>query len=97
MQVLSGKFSLSEYGGLINHISPVHIKDGSVLHRLMAKVKPMEMEKEEMTACGSVYNYAGFRPKQNFGGTWFNENTRHFPDFASRIYTFVREGEVDET
>lgn len=96
MGVISTQFNLTEFGGLINHISPVHIKVGSVTHRLIGKLKPMDTEKESMTACGGVFNRAGFRPKQNFGGTGFSGNTRYIPDFGSRIYVFEQEEKENE-
>ena len=30
--------------------------------------------------------YGGVRLKQAFGGTGYNGEVRHFPDFASRMY-----------
>ena len=37
--------------------------------------------------------YAGVKLKQAFGGTGYNEQIRHFPDFASRMY-FMPDREV---
>ncbi|MBQ8812877.1 MAG: alpha-galactosidase [Lachnospiraceae bacterium] len=97
MSVISTQFNLVEFGGLINHISPVHIKAGSLAHQLLGKLKPMDMEKESMSASGNVFNRAGFRPKQVFGGTGFSGDTRYMPDFGSRIYVFeMTESDEDE-
>ena len=97
MDSITTTFDLMEFGGLINHIAPVHIKVGSLVHQLIARIKTMKMETEDMTACGSVFNRAGFRPKQAFVGTGFNDDTRYMPDFGSRIYVFERKdgGELD--
>ncbi len=43
-------------------------------------------ETEDYYAFGDALMYGGVRLKQAFGGTGYNGEVRHFPDFASRMY-----------
>ncbi|MBQ6753206.1 MAG: alpha-galactosidase [Clostridia bacterium] len=80
------KVNLTSFGDLVNMISPIHIKnDGQLLH-ILSKIYKLPGEVEEYTASGDVLMYAGVKLKQAFAGTGMNDNTRIFPDFASRLY-----------
>lgn len=79
-------FNIKEFGDLINMISPIHIKQDSIMHNVIAKIKKMPGEIEDCTAYGDVFNYAGVKLKQGFAGTGYNENVRLFQDFSSRMY-----------
>jgi alpha-galactosidase len=79
-------FNIKEFGDLINMISPIHIKKDSLLHNMIAKVKKMPGEIEDCTAYGDVFNHAGVKLKQGFGGAGYNEEVRLFQDYASRMY-----------
>lgn len=83
-------FSIKEFGDLINMISPVHIKKDSLVHNVIAMVKKMPGEVEDGTADGGVFNHAGVKLKQAFSGTGYNEETRLFKDFSSRMYLWER-------
>lgn len=80
------KYNIKEFGGLVNMVSPVHIKQDSVMHNLVAKFVKMDGETEDCTASGELLMYAGVHLKQAFGGTGYSEEVRYFQDFASRIY-----------
>ena len=79
-------FSLTSFGDLVNMISPIHIKNDGQLFHMLSKVYKLPGEVEEYTASGDVLMYAGVKLKQAFAGTGMNDNTRIFPDFASRLY-----------
>jgi alpha-galactosidase len=79
-------YNIKEFGDLINMISPVHIKKDSLAHNIIAMVKKMPGEVEDCTACGNVFNHAGVKLKQSFGGAGYNENIRLFQDNATRMY-----------
>ena len=79
-------FNIKEFGDLINMISPIHIKKDSLAHNIIAMVKKMPGEIEDNTAFGDLYNHAGVKLKQGFGGTGYNEEIRLFQDYASRLY-----------
>jgi alpha-galactosidase len=79
-------FNIKEFGDLINMISPIHIKKDSLAHNLIAAVKKLPGEVEDCTAYGDIFNNAGVKLSQGFGGTGYDETIRLFQDYASRIY-----------
>ncbi|MBD5484384.1 MAG: alpha-galactosidase [Lachnospiraceae bacterium] len=80
------KYDVREFGDLVNTVSPIHIKQDSLVHRAVAKFVKMDGETEDLYAYGDALMYGGVRLKQAFGGTGYSDEVRHFPDFASRIY-----------
>ena len=78
--------NIMEFGDLVNTASPIHIKQGSLMHRAVAKFVKMPGESEEYITYGSVYKNAGVKLSQGFCATGYSEQVRYFPDFASRIY-----------
>ena len=83
------KRSVKPFGDLVNAISPVHIKYDSLLHNVIDKVVKMPGEVEDYTAYGDVL-MSGVKLKSAFCGTGYDENTRFFKDFESRMY-FIEE------
>ncbi len=79
-------FNIKEFGDLINMISPIHIKQDSLAHNLLALVKKMPGEREDCIAYGDVFNHCGVKLKQGFAGTGYDEEVRLFQDNASRLY-----------
>lgn len=80
------KIDVREFGDLVNTVAPIHVKQDGVLIDMIAKFVKMDTETEDLYASGSCLMSAGVHLKQAFGGTGFNSEVRHFPDFASRIY-----------
>lgn len=80
------KYDVREFGNLINTASPIHIKQDSVMHDLVAKFIKMDGETEDVTAYGDLLMEAGVKLKPAFSGTGYNSEIRHFPDFAARLY-----------
>ncbi len=83
---LPGAVDLREFGDLLNTVAPVHIKQDSLAHNVLAKFMPLSLETEDMTVSGTVLMESGVQLAPAYGGTGFNDKTRHFPDFASRLY-----------
>jgi alpha-galactosidase len=79
------KVSVKPFGDLVNMISPVHIKQNSILHNIVDRFVKMPGEIEDYVAFGDVL-MSGVKLKGAFAGTGYDENTRFFPDFASRMY-----------
>ncbi len=80
------KYDVREFGDLINTASPIHIKQDSVMHDLVAKFVKMDGETEDVTAYGNLLMESGVKLKQAFSGTGYNSEIRHFPDFSARLY-----------
>lgn len=79
-------YNVKDFGSLINTVAPVHIRQDSVVHNLVAKFVKMPGETEDYEIYGDALMYGGVLLKQGFGGTGYKEEVRHFPDFGSRIY-----------
>ncbi|MGL5978428.1 MAG: alpha-galactosidase [Erysipelotrichaceae bacterium] len=80
--------SVLEFGDLINQIAPIRVKQDSLLHHTIAKVYKMQSESHQFNATGLQLLHAGYYLPQAFCGVGFNEQTRVFSDFASRMYVF---------
>ncbi len=80
------KHNVKEFGDLVNTVAPVHIKQDSLVHNVVARFVKMEGEVEDCYAYGDTLMYAGVRLTQAFAAVGYNAETRHFPDFASRLY-----------
>lgn len=80
------KHNVKVFGDLINTVSPVHIKEGSLSQEVIAKFYQPQGEREEYRITGSALCNRGISLKQAFVGTGFNEQVRLFQDFAARTY-----------
>ncbi len=77
---------LKDFGGLVNAVAPVHIKQDGVVHDLMDRMIKMKGETESHVMSGSALMHAGVHLKCSFGGTGYSEDVRFYPDFSSRMY-----------
>ena len=89
------KVDLQVMGSLINLRTPLHVREGSFLHKMIARLVQLEGETEEARAYGDVL-MAGVATGQNFVGTGFNDQVRYLPDFASRLYFMEEVASRDE-
>lgn len=80
------KYDVREFGDLVNTVSPVHIKQDSLVHHMVAKFVKMDGETEDCYVYGDALMYGGVKLKQSFSGTGYSSEVKHFPDFGSRIY-----------
>lgn len=80
------KHNIKEFGDLVNQVAPIHIKKDSLLHNTIARFVKMDGEVEDYIASGQTLNNAGIKLTQAFGGTGYNDETRLFQDFYSRMY-----------
>lgn len=85
------KYNVKEFGDLVNTVAPVHIRQDSLAHDLLARFVKMDGEIEDCYAYGDALMYNGVRLKQAFGGTGYNGEVRYYPDFASRMYFMEKE------
>ncbi len=80
------KVNIKAFGDLVNMISPVHIKKDSLIQHVAARFVKLDGEREDYEVTGRNLNHLGVRLKPAFGGTGFDENTRYYPDYATRMY-----------
>ena len=84
------------FGDLVNTVSPIHVKQDSAMHRLLARHITMPGESEDVTVPGSILMSAGIKLSGAYTGTGYNDQTRHFQDLGSRLY-FMEMVEPAET
>jgi len=80
------QFDLRDFGGLVNYVAPVHVKQDGVLHNALAKFVHMKAESEHHEMYGDAMMYAGVHLRSAFAAGGYNDNMRYWPDFGSRIY-----------
>lgn len=86
------KYNVKGFGDLINTVAPIHVKQDSLIHNIVAKFVKMDGETENYVVRGDVLMRGGVNLKQPFGGTGYNDQVRYFQDFGARTY-FVEEQE----
>lgn len=80
------QYDLKDFGDLVNTVAPIHIRQDSLTHNVLAKFVKMEGEQEEYRACGDTLMYGGIHLSPAFGGTGYNNQIRYYQDFSSRMY-----------
>ncbi|MCR4693718.1 MAG: alpha-galactosidase [Pseudobutyrivibrio sp.] len=80
------EYNLKGFGDLVNTVAPVHIKQDSLVHNMVAKFVKMPGETEDYTLYGDNLMEAGLKLHQAFVGTGYNDQVRYFPDYSSRLY-----------
>lgn len=82
----SQHIELSMFGSLINMVSPVHIKSGGNLEKVVQSQIQLDSEIEYYIVEGDILAYRGISLNQQFGGTGYDKETRVLGDFGSRLY-----------
>ncbi len=80
------RYNIKAFGNLVNTVSPIHIRQDSLLHNLASKFIKLDGETEQVSAYGDALMQGGIHLQPAFGGTGYNKEVRFYPDFGSRIY-----------
>ncbi len=80
------KIDISTFGSLIKLVSPVTIKSGGSVEKIVESNFQLDSEIEYYIVNGDVLAYRGISLNQQFGGTGYDKETRVIGDFGSRIY-----------
>ncbi|MDD6154236.1 MAG: alpha-galactosidase [Eubacteriales bacterium] len=88
------KRDIRDFGDLVNTASPVHVRPGSALHGAIAKFVEMPGEHEDAYASGAVLMNGGIKLSPAYAGTGYNDKTRYFADFSSRLYFMETEEKI---
>lgn len=86
LKSLPQKMHLDNFGHLVSHALPIKINPNKVLFRIISKFKQLNNATEEARISGNI-GILGYKMKQQFMGTYYNEETRMLGDFGSQIYT----------
>lgn len=90
------KYDLRDFGGLVNTLSPVHIRQDSLLESIAARLVRLPGEEEDCLAYGDELMYHGVKLKQAFGSVGYGKDTRVWQDFAARLYFMEACGEAED-
>lgn len=80
------RMDIRQFGSLINTMTPIHIRQDSLVHNVIARAVRMNTENEDMIVSGEILMRTGVALHPAYTGTGLNENVRVFPDFAARLY-----------
>ncbi len=83
---LEEKRRIKEFGSLVNMISPVYVKQDSLVHNVIDKMVKLPGDVEDEVASGDALMDCGIKLKQAFAGTGLDENVRVYKDFETRLY-----------
>lgn len=80
------KYDVRRMGDLINTLAPIHIKQDSFVHQVVAKCVKLDGEIEDIIVNGSILNKIGVQLSQSYAGTGYEKNTALYQDFDARMY-----------
>src|SRR5574344_796801 len=78
--------NLKEFGGMINHVLPVHLNPSGLLMHEIMNHKTMSAEKTNYLVSGDALNNGAIKLPQEWSGTGINNDIRILLDFGSRLY-----------
>jgi alpha-galactosidase len=85
LKSLEQKLPLEKFGHLISHALPIKLNPNKALFRLLSRFKKLDNATEEAHISGNA-GMKGYKMKQQFMGTYYNDQTRILGDFGSQIY-----------
>lgn len=77
-----------KFGGLINMVAPIHVKEEGKLINFIARRYGMEIEKFQGSLLGSALNADALRLPLLWSGTGVGPDVRVLGDFGARLYLF---------
>ncbi len=80
--------SAADFGSLINMMSPVHVREGSLLQGAIDRFYRLPQDAEDQILPGSALNTCGVRLAPDFAGTGYAEGTRVFRTGDARLILF---------
>lgn len=92
-QTRQQNFNVKLFGTMINHISPVKIKQDGKLQQLIDNNIAIKSEVQSYTVSGRALNNSGMKLNCQWGSTGYNSDTRIMLDFGSRLYTFDKQAD----
>ena len=83
---------IARFGGLIKHISPIHLKPDGFILRNVNKYYAMKDGKERYTVSGAALA-EGINLEMQYEGSGYNSNLRILGDFGSSLYIIKETGD----
>ncbi len=85
MVSINQSMPLEKFGHLISHALPIKLDPNKFLFRLISKFKQLDNGTENVKLLEEALMH-GYKLKQQFMGTYYNDQTRIMGDFGSQIY-----------
>ncbi|AUD62223.1 hypothetical protein BK010_00900 [Tenericutes bacterium MO-XQ] len=85
MQSMGQKMTLDQFGHLISHALPIKLNPKKALFRIVSHFKKLDNASEDVLLSGQSLMH-GYKMKQQFMGTYYNDQTRILGDFGSQVY-----------
>jgi alpha-galactosidase len=85
MHSLNQKMTLDQFGHLISHALPIKLNPKKTLFRVVSHFKKLDNATEDVLLSGQALMH-GYKMKQQFMGTYYNDQTRILGDFGSQLY-----------
>ncbi|MCR4609840.1 MAG: alpha-galactosidase [Eubacterium sp.] len=82
--------NIKEFGDLINTATPIHVKQDGFIHNTISKFMHLSGEVEDALFSGNELMYVGAALTPSYAGTGYEDGTRLFSDYASRMYFIER-------
>jgi alpha-galactosidase len=79
------RLPLKRFGHLISHALPIKLNTNGFIMRQIGKYKMLDNAKIDEVASGRIL-HQGLKLKQQFMGTYYNDQTRIIGDFGSMMY-----------
>ncbi len=89
-QVRPRIIDLRKFGGLVNMVSPIHVKEDGALIHFLSERKGMEGERFEGDVSGEALSAGALYLPQEWNGTGLNEGIAVILDFGARLYRFEK-------
>jgi len=94
VDVVTLPHELSEFGGLVNQVTPFHVNPNGLLATVVGHFVKMPGEIDEYIVNGSMINNGAVKLTPEWTGSGFSDKVRALRDFGSRIYLIRK---MDET
>ena len=89
-EVRKEHIELTKFGGLVNMLTPIHIKEeGKIIH-FLNRHKGMDSEEFKGICTGEGLMAGGLKLSPQWGATGLGKETRVLGDFGARLYIFTK-------
>ena len=80
----------TKFGGLVNMMTPIHLKEEGALIHVANRYKGMDIEEFKGTCSGEALMAGALKLSPQWGATGLGKETRVIGDFGGRLYLFEK-------
>ena len=89
-EVRKEHIEFTKFGGLLNMVAPIHIREEGALVHMVNYARGMDIEKFEGNMNGDALNAGALKLTPQWAATGLGEETRVIGDFGARLYLFTK-------